>query len=211
MNPLDRQQPFRRSLLAAPLAALLVLAVHGAAPPGIAIEHPKMADGFRGVKLGKPKGEFEGLAFSRSISVPVDFEEEAECRLYTREGENLSYLGAALEQVEYGFVEGRLDRIVAIAKGADAFRVFAADAIERYGIERDPPASFELSWEIDGEVQTETIVINHDAIRHEDSGELEHRWVWGVADSGWLFYELSIRLDETTGQVVLTVSIPMSV
>jgi len=172
--------------------------------------HPKMAEGFRDVRLGTERSAMPGLVAAGEIRVPVDIETEGVCKLYVRENEALSHLGITLEKIEYGFVEDRLDRIRVHAKGMDAFRALSADAIERYGTKKDPVETFEYKWEMDGESHTETIGIYHEAIRHEESKELEHVWTWGVPETDWIFSQLSIRYNEDTGAVLLTVFVPVT-
>ena len=114
--------------------------------------------------------------------------------------------GIPLEKIEYGFDKDELASIRVTTRGKDNFEKLGRMFIELYGNKRNPPAKVQAVFDAyNGKRYTETLGIYYQAIRHEDTNELEHNWNWCVPNSGDCWVNLAIIFNTQTQEVRLEV------
>jgi hypothetical protein len=95
---------------------------HVAPPQG---SYYNESDGFRGITWGTPVASVKGLTLVSSTSDKVDY--------YSRKGDTLTFEGASVDSVLYGFWNGKFYSSLVTFKSAGKWKVIKKALFEKFG------------------------------------------------------------------------------
>ncbi len=117
--------------------------------------------GFDGLELGTELSAVPGLVPSRVVRVESPMEGDYDVDFYTREGQSMTFAGAALSTVEYGFCDGQLCTVVATALGPDNYERLLAHYLATYGTDERTAFAYDTVWDRIYTEEREDGIVSH--------------------------------------------------
>ena len=157
-----------------------------AAAPAQPLGVPGMPDGYSGFAFGAGLEAMTAanLVPSRQEFVPNEMYGDYTVAYYVRATANPSFENVPLLAEEFGVVDGSFTHVLLTAQGREAYAAFLDQAAKAYGTAESTPFSTP---------EYPDCVKAHHATDHD--GIEEQVWVWGVAQSDYVFAILRIAYD----------------